>query len=217
MAAESLIAFARRVDDEGWSRPVPCTPQWSARDVLSHVVGLVDDVLEDRMERAPSAEWTALQVARHAEGGVDELLLAWESNLESFAAWIADTGAAWPGSDCHTHEHDLRHALDLPGNRENEIVSTSAKGFLSQIDVPFPLEVEMDGKVFTNGHEDLGRYPHEEVVLRAMTSFEVFRSRLGRRSRAQVEEYRWSGPADRITRLIDQWFMLGPSSIAIHE
>ena len=216
-AAKSFIAFARKVDDEDWSRPVPCTPEWSARDVVGHVVGLVDDVLEDRMEHAPSAEWTALQVARHADGGVEELLASWEARLEPFAAWIADTGASWPGSDCHTHEHDLRHALDLPGNRENVIVSASAQGFLQQLDVPFPFEIEMDGKVCTNGHEELGRFPHEEVVLRAMTSFEVFRSRLGRRSRAQVEEYRWSGPSDRISCLIEQWFMLGPSTIAIHE
>lgn len=216
-AAHSFIALARKVDDEDWTRPVPCAPQWSARDVVSHVVGLTDDVLENRMEGAPSAEWTSLQVARHAEGGVEELLVAWEAKLEPFARWIAETGATWPAGDCHTHEHDLRHALDFAGNRENAIVTASAKVFLAQLDVPFPLEVEMDGEVITNGHPELGRYPHEEVVLRAMTPFEVFRSRLGRRSRAQVEEYRWSGLPDRISCLIDQWFMLGPSTIAIHE
>lgn len=216
-AAESFIAFARKVDDEDWSRPVPCTPQWTARDVVGHVVGLVDDVLEDRMEGAPSAEWTALQVARHAAGEIEELLVAWEGELDAFAAWVAASGASWPAGDCHTHEHDLRHALDLAGNRDNVIISTSADGFLRQLDVPFPFEIEMDGAVVTNGHQDLGRYPHEEVVLRHMTAFEVFRSRLGRRSRAQVEGYRWSGPSDRIACLIDQWFLLGPSSIAIHE
>ena len=216
-AADSFIAFARKVDDEDWSRPVPCTPQWSARDVLGHVVGLADDVLDDRMEGAPSPEWTAAQVARHAGPGVEELLVAWEARIDPLAAWIAETGATFPVRDCHSHEHDLRHALDLPGNRENRILTTSATDFVCGLDVPFPLEVELNGDVLTNGHAELGRYPHEEVVLRGMSPFEVFRSRLGRRSREQVEQYRWCGPPERISLLVDQWFLLGPSTIAIHE
>ena len=216
-AATSFIAFARKIDDEDWSRPVPCAPQWTVRDVLSHVAGVPDDALQGRLVGVGTSAWSASQVERHADSTIDELLARWEEQIEPFATLVVETGSANATLDCHCHEHDIRHALDLHGSRDSDIVKAAGEAFVSGIDVPFPIGVEMDRLVVTNGHPDLGRAPHEEVVLRNSSHFEVFRSRLGRRSFGQVEDYEWRGPTARIAQVLEVWFMFEPNAIAIHE
>ena len=213
----SFIAFCHVVDDEDWSRPVPCTPAWTVRDVVSHVAGVADDVVNARTDGIATDAWTASQVERNARFELDELLARWESQAEQVADAIADAGQVAAAFDCHEHEHDLRHALDLPGDRDTEVVRVAARGLAEGLGVDFPTSVEVDGVVLTNAHEADGREPHREVVLRAMTGFEVFRSRFGRRCRSQVERYAWSGPPERIAITIDNWFIFGPSMTEIHD
>ena len=212
-AVESFVDLARTLGDDDWAVPVPCTPGWSVRDVLSHVSGVADDGLAGRTDGAATDPWTASQVERNAHHSVDELLERWSAQYELFASAIESIGEPRPPIDCHAHEHDIRHALSRPGNRESTIIDEVATAMIADVDgLPVALSVQFDdGRTVTGGDPD-----GPPVSLRA-TAFEVFRSKLGRRSRAQVRALDWDGADADIDALVDAWFVFGPSPVDINE
>jgi uncharacterized protein (TIGR03083 family) len=206
----SFVALARGLTSDDWATPVPCTPGWTVRDVLSHVAGIPDDALAGRMDGAPGEAWTAAQIERNRDATVDELLARWAGQVDAFAVRLDAMGERRPPFDCHSHEHDIRHALAAPGARRNDIVD--AANFAS-IDVP-GVRVRVgvvDGRSFVTGGGA------SEVSVDGLTDFEVFRSRLGRRSRSQVCAYRWTGERVDIDAVVDRWFSFGPSLVDIVE
>lgn len=210
-AVDSFVEFARTLDDEAWAAVVPCTPAWTVRDVLSHVAGIPDDAAAGRMEGAPGEAWTAAQVERNRSFSVDELLGRWIEQAPAFAEQIEQVGQYRPPLDCHSHEHDIRHALGAPGSRSNAIVDLP---IFAALGGPIRVVIDVDdGSSVTTG--DVAA--PSTVTLRGVTRFELFRSRLGRRSRSQVRSYDWSGSDDDIDAVIDEWFNFGPSPLPIFE
>lgn len=213
-AHRSFDEFARTLTETDWATPAPCTPAWTVRDVLSHVSGVPDDGLAGRTEGAATEPWTASQVDRNRGFSVAELLDRWAGQAAPFAGAIEAIGEPRPPFDCHSHEHDIRHALGKPGNRQNAIVEASGLGLVEADEVAGPVTVELvDGRSFVSG-DAAGT---GAVAVRGLTMFEVFRSRLGRRSRAQVRAYDWDGEAADIERVVDRWFVFGPSAQPIEE
>ena len=214
LAHASFHDLAVTLTADEWSAPVPCTPAWTARDVLSHVAGIPDDAFAGRMEGAPGEEWTAAQVERNRGLSVDELLDRWAEQASGFADVIESMGETRPPFDLHSHEHDLRQALGRPGERSNAIVATAGYGLASVGGVVVRVTIELDdGRVVVSG--DTGGVPG--VVLRDVSVFELFRSRLGRRSREQVLDYDWSGSDADIDAVLARWFNFGPSPLPIVE
>jgi uncharacterized protein (TIGR03083 family) len=210
-AVDSFIELARTFDDDEWATPVPCTPGWTVRDVLSHVSGIPDDAAAGRMDGVASEPWTAAQVERNRGFGADELLERWTLQTPAFASVIEQMGQGRPAIDCHSHEHDIRHALGRPGARSNSIVESES---FATVDAPVRVIVEFaGGRRVVSGSLDAA----DTVVLRGATAFELFRSRLGRRSRAQVRAYDWDGADRDVECVIDRWFGFGPSSSPIVE
>lgn len=212
-AQESFTALARTLTDEAWSTPVPCTPGWTVRDVLSHVAGVADDALAGRMEGAPGDAWTAAQVERNRELSVDELLERWAEQAPAFAARLEQIGEARPPFDCHTHEHDVRHAVGRGGNRDSIIIEAMAFDLASIADCPLALDVVVHGRTFRSGP---GEGP-AAVVLPWISSFELFRSRSGRRSRAQMRAWNWVGDDADVDAVLDAWAFFGPTLTDIVE
>ena len=210
-AVQSFIEFARTLNDQEWATVLPCTPEWTARDVLSHVSGIPDDAAAGRMDGAPGEAWTAAQVERNRAFDVEELLERWSQQTPAFAELIEQVGQHRPPIDCHSHEHDIRQALDRPGGRSNTIVDTPS---FAMVDAPVRVLIEFDDDTtVTSG--DVNAV--STVTLRGTTRFELFRSRLGRRSREQVRSYDWSGADNDIEAVIDVWFGFGPSLVPIEE
>ena len=139
----------RRVGDAGAVLSGP-----EVRDVLSHVAGIPDDVFAGRIDGVATVPWTAAQVERNRTLGVDELLARWDEQSVPFAALMQSIGQDRPPIDCHAHEHDVRHALGRPGNRDNDIIVGAAGGVLAEL-------------------------REHGVELRGATPFEVFRSKPG--------------------------------------
>ena len=211
LAAGSFTEFARTLDDQAWATVVPCTPEWTVRDVLSHVSGIPDDAMAGRMEGAPGEAWTAAQVDRNRSFSVDELLDRWAEQAPRFAEIIEQGGAHRPPIDCHSHEHDIRHALGRPGARSNPIIDSP---LFAEVEAPVRLLIDFDdGSSVETGDPNA----ESAVTLRGVTRFELFRSRLGRRSRPQVRSYDWQGDESDIGAVIDVWFSFGPSSLLIEE
>jgi uncharacterized protein (TIGR03083 family) len=215
-AVESFIAFARTLTPAQWQMPVPCLPGWDVRDVLSHVSGVSDDAFAGRLDGVASDAWTASQIERNREHSVDQLLERWTEQYIGFGEILDAIGEHRPPFDCHAHEHDVRHALGLAGNRDHGVVEAGvnimAQGFA---ELPFAVTIELDdGRSFTSGG-DGGDEPG--VTVRGLTMFEVFRSRLGRRARSQVEAYDWSGDDAQVAATIAAWFNFGPAEQPISE
>ena len=211
IAVRSFTDLARTLDAHAWATVVPCTPDWTVRDVLSHVSGIPDDAAAGRMDGAPGEAWTAAQIERNRSFGVDELLERWVEQAPVFAEIIEQGGEHRPPIDCHSHEHDVRHALGRPGARSNSIID---QPMFARVDVPVRLRIEFaDGGSVETGDQTAA----SNVALRGVTTFELFRSRLGRRSRPQVRSYDWQGDDADIEAVIDGWFSFGPSPLPIVE
>lgn len=187
-AQRSFVALARTLEPEHWRTSVACCPGWTARDVLSHVAGLSDDVLAGRVEGAATEPWTAAQVERWKDTAVDHLLAQWDEQAPRTAQALEAVGELRPPFDCCAHEHDIRAALGRPGVRDAPAVTAGARLFRQGL----PMEIP-----------------------RSLSDFEVFRSRLGRRSRTQVLAYDWPAPPDDAQ--LDAWFAFGPSEVDIVE
>ena len=214
LAQASFAEFARTLSDDDWAVPTPCTPEWTVRDVLSHVAGIPDDAFAGRMDGAPGEEWTAAQIERNRSFSVPELLERWDAQTPGFADMIQAIGESRPPFDCHTHEHDVRQALGRPGNRDSLIIEGAALGFAAIDDCPVPLTVELaDGRIVHSGPADAER----SVTLRGVTPFELFRSRPGRRSAAQVRAWDWTGDDADIDAIVAVWAFFGPTTTPIVE
>jgi uncharacterized protein (TIGR03083 family) len=208
-AQRSFVDLSAGFTDDDWATPVPCNPGWTVRDVLSHLAGLADDLTNGRVEGAATAPWTAAQVERWRDTDVGELIARWIEQAPGVGATIEAFAEFRPPIDCHTHEHDVRHALGRPGNRDSELIDVMAERF-DHAPVGRPIEIEYDdAAVVTLSGE--GR----PLTLVGVSRFEIVRSRLGRRSRAQVLAYEWTeSPTDDELAM---WFAFGPSDVDIVE
>lgn len=163
------------------------------------------------MHGARGEEWTAAQVERNRTFSVEELLDRWAEQAPASAEVIEQVGEHRPPIDCHSHEHDIRHALGRPGGRSNSIVDTPS---FAMVDAPTRVLIEfVDGTTVATGDVTAAT----AVTLRGATRFGLFRSRLGRRSRQQVREYDWSGADADIEEVVEMWFGFGPSLVPIVE
>jgi uncharacterized protein (TIGR03083 family) len=212
-AQESFTALARTLPDDAWSTSVPCTPDWTVRDVLSHVSGITDDALAGRMDGAPGEAWSAAQIERNRSATVEELLERWVTQTPTFAEMIQSIGEGRPPFDCHTHEHDVRHAVGRPGNRDSIIIESMAAGLAVVDGCPVALDVVLDGRPIRSGPAD----GPAAVTLERITPFELFRSRPGRRSREQMRAWKWVGDDADIDAVLDVWAFFGPTPTPIVE
>ena len=212
-AQRSFVELARSLSVDDWATPMPCTPGWTVRDALSHVVGVADDALAGRMDGAPGEAWTAAQIERNRSLTVDELLERWDHQAPAFAALLDPMGERRPPFDCHAHEHDVRQALGRPGDRSSKLIEAAATGLATIGDCPVALTVELaDGRLVPSGPAGSAA-----VTIAGLTGFELFRSRLGRRSRDQVRGWAWSGVDVDIDAVVERWFIFGPSADPIIE
>jgi uncharacterized protein (TIGR03083 family) len=95
---------------------VPGCPEWTVRELLSHLTALPADVDAGRLDGAGTPEWTAVQVAERQDRGVDDLLAEWDKYAPALEAQLDTWGdfgwvVVW---DITLHEDDLREALGLP-------------------------------------------------------------------------------------------------------
>lgn len=181
-----LTALLEPIDGADWDRPVDACPGWRVRDVLAHLVGTIEDAVAGRISGPPPPELTAEQVDRHRDDDPRELLATWAVGAPLFEPALTE-GRIWPAFfDVLSHEHDIRHALEQPGGQDGEDVHLAASLLVRSL--PAELAVDLDG---AGGASAVA--PADGGALLTASSFEVFRLRLGRRSRAQVMALDWTG------------------------
>lgn len=206
---QRLTGVLGEVDDQAWRTPVPACPGWRVHDVIGHLVGIIEDVNAGVLSGPPTEEQTAVQVERHYGDRSPELLERWSELAEPFEQLITELGVWEAAFDVISHEQDIRGALSRPGARDDELIVEGARRLIERLDVEATISIEL-------GHEtvDISTKPGPAYRLRA-THFEVFRFRLGRRSRDQVLALDWSPEPPE--ELIDQLFIFGPAEAPVVE
>lgn len=172
---------------------VPACPDWQVRDLLAHTVGAVVDVTAGRIDGAGSDSWTHAQVQARKDSSLAELLAEWSAvPLEEALLGVSEMQAAQVVFDVTTHEHDLRGALDAPGERDSDGVAIGwewATSILGQLRDGYG-----EGAIVLTTAEGDGTYgsapPSSGVTA---DRFELFRAMTGRRSHEQVAAWAWTG------------------------
>jgi uncharacterized protein (TIGR03083 family) len=202
-AHERLSEFARGLSAEQAETAVTGTPGWSVHDVLAHLAAIPTDALAGRLAGLPSDDDTATQVAERKDRDIRELLDEWAPNVPAMCEG-AQAGLVPPNLavDALTHEQDIRGALGAgPSLTPEELrFCTNLYAFgcgygLKQAGIP-PLAIAATDSdfAFTAG---VG----EPAASVRASEFELFRALSGRRSRAQVTAYDWTGdPAPYLDR-----------------
>ena len=196
----------RRADASALAGPAPATPGWRAHDVVAHLVGVPDDVVNGRLEGIATDPWTQAQVDKRVDSAPADLLREWEESGPAFEALLAAAPAEIAGQaifDAATHEHDLRHAVGAPGARESDAISVA-------------WEWIVDARTRGGGHAlcfvvdgDEQVAGTGEVVARIEAPrFEFFRAVAGRRSAAEIELYKWDRDPDPSLLLAAEIFSL---------
>lgn len=203
-----LSALLCDLGDDGWDAAVPACPGWRVRDVLAHLVGVIEDAAAGRIDGPPSPEVTADEVARHAGDSPEALLAAWDLLGPEFSERVG-RGRIWPAAiDVISHEHDIRAALGRPGARDHPDVGAAAAALVVGARFDPRLEVvTADGALMSSGTGPAG-------ITLTTSAFEVLRLRMGRRSRAQAASLDWSADPGG---LLEQVFVFGPAAEDIHE
>jgi len=172
-------------------RTVPACPQWTVRDVVAHLAGVVDDALHGNLAGAATDAWTDAQVAKRADRSLRQILEEWNETGPRLEAVLAEAGGA-PAQmifDVSTHEHDLRHELGAPGGRDADSTRI-ALDFIGQ-----SWSASLVGRGFPSlrvnaGVETIEAGDAPEVTV-ATTPFEALRALSGRRSLDQIRRYDW--------------------------
>jgi len=175
--------------------PVAATPGWSVKDVVAHLAGGLRDFADRRFDGFETGEWGERQVRDRRDNSLADAFAEWDANRE-LAAPLFDTplGAVLI-AEVVQHEHDLRGALDAPGDRDGVAVRAALTKPLQQLDqrmrengVPaLRIALEHGDRVLGHG---------EPAGTLRTTSFELMRAIGGRRSVDQIKALDWGGDPD---------------------
>lgn len=212
-----ITALVRDLDDERLATTVPGCPAWTVKELVGHCSAVVTDAVRGNLEGAGSDEWTARQVAERAGWSLDRIVEEWEASSAIVEGQLNDYPKGLSRTliiDLVTHEHDLRGAIGAPGGRDSEAYEVGRKGFhvalakqIEERGLPGLRLTADDGWSFDAG-------PDPQVTVNAPDSFELFRALSGRRSRAQVLAYDWSGDPEPYLPILSRFGPLPETDVA---
>jgi uncharacterized protein (TIGR03083 family) len=189
----SRLRVAELVDDSLAARPVPATPEWNVHDVVAHLAGVMNDIAGGNTEGAATTPWTAAQVERGRDKTVARVVDEWSKGAADFEMFLSSPAGVNAGAcvvDVHAHETDLRVAFGLEPDVPDDVVAWVAE----------LMREDFDRRVAAAGLP---------AVTIDVSDFELFRGRLGRRTREQVSAFGWSAdPAP----YLDTFFLFGPTA-----
>jgi len=183
---------------------VPGCPEWSVRDLVSHLSALAADVAQGRNDGAGSDAWTARQIMERAGRPVDVLLAEWAEHGPQVDAMIDDMGLEGYRIfyDAAMHEDDLREALGLAladGSTHAEVLGGLAAVTGPRLAGLPPLQVRAGERSWSF----CGTPP--VAVLNAPDEGELGRVLAGRRSAEQLRALDWTGDAEPYLDALSQF------------
>jgi uncharacterized protein (TIGR03083 family) len=167
----------------------PATPGWSGLDIVAHMIGVTDDVVNGRLDGITSEPWTQAQVDKRRGTPPADLVAEWDKTGPVFEAMLSSAPAEISGQalfDAVTHEHDLRHALGRPGARDSDAIEHAWTWFVGA-----RAAAGGTGLRFLTEHDDVVAGAGKPAATVRASRFEVLRAATGRRSASEIAAYEW--------------------------
>ncbi len=197
-----IAALVRGLPEQTLDCLAPATPEWRIRDLVAHLAGGTADIVAGNLADVASDDWTSAQVEARRNISIGDVLDEWarcSAIVEPMVVEFDPLMRAMLLTDAVTHEHDLRGALGVPGERESDAIAYAFRGVSGGI-----------GR--QRGDTGALRILHEagETVVGAgeptatveTTRFEVVRASVGRRSFDQIVAWDWEGDFQRETMVL---------------
>ena len=204
-AQQRVIELVSGRPPEDAQRRVPACPDWTVRDLFSHMVGLGADVVAGDEPADHNEAWTGRQVAARRDHDIATLIAEWAALTEPMRAYMQANGPR-PLGDVIIHEQDLRGALGVPGAQDSPGLHAIRDRFVPRLGgrvedlPPLALVGEQAWAWASRGEVD-----DAATVLRA-PDFDLARALVTRRSAAQLRA--WTVRGD-VTPYLDAFAMLG--------
>jgi hypothetical protein len=190
-----IAALVGELPEETLGFIAPATPEWRVRDLVAHLAGGAADIISGNLADVASDEWTAAQVDARRDVPIGEVLDEWarcSAIVEPMIAAFDPMMRAMLLTDAVTHEHDLRGALDAPGERTSDAIGYAFRGVSGGIGAQRgeagALRILHDA-----GESVVGA--GEPTATVHTTRFEIVRAGVGRRSADQIAAWDWEGDA----------------------
>ncbi|HEX2297381.1 MAG TPA: maleylpyruvate isomerase family mycothiol-dependent enzyme [Pseudonocardiaceae bacterium] len=215
-----IVDVVRGCSAEQLARKVPGCPKWSVADTVAHLAAAAADVAAGTLTTVPDEEHTAAQVAQRRGRTLDEVIAEWDEACGELADWGSSAGPVeqavparrLPAAMVHdvlTHEADIRGALGA-GRPPDAAWEASLSIMLRHPErlkhLPH-LTVRAGAHEFTVGSG-------EPAATLAVDPYEFWRAQVGRRSRAQMAGWQWSGDPAPYLRAIP---VFGPTDTDLTE
>ena len=174
------------------STPVPACPGWTVKDVVAHLSGVCSDILNGRLDGVATDPWTAKQVDDRRDWTLERVLEEWAElgpQVEAITQHFPPDAATQLVTDLVTHEHDLRAALNKPGERDAEPI---AEG-LAWLGKAFSSNKTSALRLKTPEGDDIVVGSGDATASVTAPRFELFRAVTGRRSADQIAAFEWEG------------------------
>jgi len=198
-------------------KPVPATPGWQIKDVVTHVVADATCVIAGDFPREffeafgePQAvakvnDWTARQLQERDGHSLEELLQEWKTSANEMTVMMRGE-KDWPDgsivftdriilTDLAVHQQDIFGALGIERARESAPIKIGLTGYIATMGwrlaaagLP-PLAFDVGDKTYTAGEG-------EPAATVGATRFELFRAMSGRRNPEQIAAYTWAGDSE---------------------
>ena len=193
---ERIIELLANTRDEIANKTVPACPKWTVQNLVCHIIGVPEDILEGRMKGVTTDPWTQAQVDRHKSDSIvqlREILINQKSKFDVVLPNIPSPVNSQFVMDAVTHEHDLREALGKPGAQDSLAVKVAFAWLASNSMCPKELV--------------------DKLRASKATEFQLMRAMTGRISVEQMNELNL--PGDEIASLtVGSPFKAPPSNVA---
>ena len=207
-AQQRVIDLVADLPPERAELRVPACPDWTVRDLLSHMVGLGVDVVAGDEPDDHNETWTGRQVQARRGHDVAALVAEWQAVAEPLRDWMRANNTR-PLGDVIIHEQDLRGALGVPGGQDSDGVRAIRERFAGGRFAPRVADlppIALVGDTWTWVSRGSAEEAEVVVVLRA-SDFDLARALVTRRSANQLRS--WTVRGD-VTPYLDAFAMLGP-------
>jgi hypothetical protein len=151
--------------------------------------------------------WTAAQVDARCDTPVDQVLAEWSENGPTLEAQLNNFGTAGVQllMDTVTHEHDLRGAVNQPGERDSDAADASLQWLVTSLGGRLT-DGNLPGLRLEAGDQEWIVGPGEPAAtVIAPDTFELLRALIGRRSVTQVAGWKWDGEAGPYLGVFGPW------------
>jgi uncharacterized protein (TIGR03083 family) len=187
-----VLDLVRELTDSQWETIVPHCPEWTIRQTLAHLAGVVDDGINGNMTGVATDPWTKAHVDKRAEKTGPEIAEEWATWAPFVEARASEAGLALSQLlfDAVSHEHDLRFALNKPGARTSAALDVALHFLVTRFQQRAggsPIRLTINGVERITADQ-----AKPDAPLLDTTAFDAVRSIGSRRSKAEVLSLGWT-------------------------